>query len=88
MVRTDERSHTVADRAGVISGSRTKTAAEPLHKRIVLRFPKTTSGVITPFQRLPGRSIAHSNEIPIGSPQLQQRSEYRSLAVMRNTHTA
>jgi hypothetical protein len=49
---------------------------------------QTTSGVITPFQRLPGRWAAPSNEMPRGSPQPQHRSEYRFFAVMRNAHTA
>jgi hypothetical protein len=49
---------------------------------------RTTSGVITPFQRPSERSGAHSNAISSRSPEDQHRSEYRSLAVMRNAHTA
>ena len=48
----------------------------------------TSGGSLHRSERLPGRSAARSNEIPRRSPQPQHPSEYRSLAVIRNAHTA
>jgi hypothetical protein len=75
-------------RAGVISGTPTKPAAEPLHKRIVL--PVRKNYVQLRYTALPPSSAVGRAFIamPRGSPQDQDRSEYRSLAVIRNAHTA
>jgi hypothetical protein len=49
---------------------------------------RNTTGFITSLQWLPGRATAHSYVISRRSPQPQHRSEYRSLAVIRNIHIA
>jgi hypothetical protein len=65
---------------------RPKTAAQPLHKRIVLPFPNYVwRHYAVPA---PSRAISSTFESdPEGSPQPQHRSEYRSLAVMRSAQT-
>src|SRR5215472_19349367 len=64
---------------------------KPLWSRYIsvsLGLSRTTPSFIRPLQRPPERSVARSDAISRGSPQAQDRSEYRSLAVIRNAHTA
>jgi hypothetical protein len=49
---------------------------------------RSTSGFIAPLQPFRERSAAHFISRPSDSPHLQHRLEYRSLAVIRNAHTA
>jgi hypothetical protein len=67
--------------------------AENQHFDVNDNWPETVSATANSIsdataELLPERSAAHADEISRGSPQPQHRSEYRSLAVMRNAHTA